>query len=57
MSDWEKADKQTVAYREVVEAGHEALDWLLPAEPGSSRYAAWDNLRKALEHYAQEPPG
>mgnify|MGYP001567935266 CR=1 FL=1 len=37
------------AYRACVEAGREALDWLLPADPGSAKYTAWDNLRKALD--------
>ena len=51
-----KTDMNPAAYRQVVEAGREALDWLLPADPGSSRYEAWDQLKRALAHIGDGGP-
>ena len=39
----------TKAAPDLLKASKEALDWLLPADPGSSRYRAGDKLRKAIE--------
>ena len=36
------------ASSDLLEACREAIDWLLPANPGTSQYQAWDKMKKAI---------